>query len=287
MEKFEIEIYRKKVFRTISKFKLIEKGDRIFIGLSGGKDSGAACYLISEYVRKRKVQCEIIAFFIKLGDFIPEQVVETVRKQAEFCGVPFKLYNVKDFGIDFKKLSQLPRPICSSCGIIKRYLMNKIPREENANKLCTGHHGDDFIVFFMKNIIGNNIDWISKFTPLLQGRGKHISRIRPLFFVGGEENRKFCEEIKFPYIEEDICPYIFLKQKIDMRRKKWYETIEEIGKWQPNFREYMMKGILSLAERLNVMSDIPGECEICGEPTDGEICAFCKIVMQMEKKSGN
>lgn len=287
MKNFNTKIYKRKIFRTISKFKLIEDGDKIFIGLSGGKDSGAACYLISEYIREKKVKCELVSFFIKLGDFVPDEHIDTVEKQAEICKIPLKIYDVKNYGIDFKKLKKHPRPICSSCGIVKRYLMNKIPREEGANKLCTGHHGDDFIVFFMKNILGNNIDWIGKFTPLLPGRGKQLSRIRPLFFVGGKNNKKFCDEIKFPYVEEDKCPYIFLKQKIDKRRKKWYETIENIEMWQPDFKEHFLKGIISITEKIKTDRDEIKECEICGEPTSEKICAFCRILKSQEKYIGN
>jgi len=263
MRNFSIKIYKRKIFRTISKFKLIEDGDKIFIGLSGGKDSGAACYLISEYVREKKINCELISFFIKLGDFVTDELINILEKQAEICKIPFKIYEVKNYGIDFKKLQKHPRPICSSCGIIKRYLMNKIPREEGANKLCTGHHGDDFIIFFMKNILGNNIDWIEKFTPLLPGREKQLSRVRPLFFVG-----------------------ISIKQKIDKRRKKWYETIENIEKWQPNFKEYFLKGIIALAEKIKTEEEKIKECKICGEPTSENICAFCRILKFQEKYIG-
>ncbi|MGC8976874.1 MAG: ATP-binding protein [Candidatus Ratteibacteria bacterium] len=281
MNGFNIETYKKKVFKTISKFKLVENGDKIFIGLSGGKDSGSACFLLTEYIKKYKIDCEIFGFFIKLGDFIPEEIINFVKKQAEICGIELKIYNIYDFGIDYKKISKLNRPICSSCGTIKRYLMNKIPREQGATKLCTGHHGDDFIVFFMKNIMGKNIDWISKFTPYLEGKAKQLSRIRPLFFVGGDDNKNFCDMIGFPYINEDICPHKFLKQKIDKRREKWYKTIKEISKWQPNFREYFLEGIIMLAEKLTKLSELPGECEICGEPTNTKICSYCRLLVSI------
>ncbi len=275
---FNSEIYKRKIFKTISKYKLVEKGDKIFVGLSGGKDSGSAFFLLNEYVKKNKIDCEILAFFIKLGDFISEDVVNIVKKQADICGIELKIYNVYNFGIDYKKIAKLKRPICSSCGTIKRYLMNKIPREEGATKLCTGHHGDDFIVFFIKNMIGKNIDWISKFTPLLEGKGKQLSRIRPLFFVGGDDNKNFCESINFPYIKEDICPHKFLKQKINKRREKWYETIKQISEWQPNFREYFLEGVIEIAKSLSVNVDKISYCEICGEPTNTNICGFCKLL---------
>ncbi|MCS7179796.1 MAG: hypothetical protein NZ891_00375, partial [bacterium] len=228
--------------------------------------------------REKKINCILIAFYIKLGDFIPVKIIDLIKKQADICNVELKIYDIKDFGIYYDKIAKLNRPICSSCGTIKRYLMNKIPRENGATKLCTGHHGDDFIVFFIKNILGKNINWISKFTPYLKGREKQLSRIRPLFFVGGEDNKNFCGEIGLPYIDEDICPHRFLKQKIDKRREKWYQTIKEISKWQPNFREYFLEGVVELAKSLSLNISEPESCEICGEPTNKKICGFCKLM---------
>lgn len=282
--KFNIETYKRKVFKTISRYKLVEGKDKIFIGLSGGKDSGSAAHLLSEYLKENKINAELIGFYIKLGDFIPEKVIDIISKQAEICEIELKIYDIKEFGIDYEKIAKLPRPICSSCGTIKRYLMNKIPREEKATKLCTGHHGDDFIVFFIKNLIGGNIFWISKFSPLLLGENKQLTRIRPLFFVGGDENRKYCDEIGFPYIDEDICPHTFLKQKIDIRREKWYQTVREISEWQPNFRENFLKGVLLIAKEISKTSIKPYECEICGEPTNTKICAFCRL-MELQNKN--
>ncbi|MCM8767475.1 MAG: adenine nucleotide alpha hydrolase family protein [Candidatus Omnitrophica bacterium] len=277
MNEFNLETYKKRIFKTISKYKLVEPKDKIFIGLSGGKDSGCALFFISQYLKTYKVDAEIFAFHIKLGDFIPEKVIETVKKQTEICEIELKIYDIKNYGIDYEKISKLTRPLCSSCGTIKRYLMNKISREEGATKLCTGHHGDDFIVFFMKNIIGKNIDWITKFTPYLEGKGKQLTRIRPLFFGSGEENKNFLNSIGFPYISEDICPHSLLKQKFDKRREKWYRVINQISEWQPNFKIYFLEGIIEIAKNLKEQKE-PFECEVCGEPTNKRICGFCKLI---------
>ncbi len=122
MRSFNLQRYKNKVFHTISRYKLVEKGDRIFAGLSGGKDSGSALSLICEYAKEKKIDCEIVAFYIKLGNFIPNRAIDVISKQAEICQVPLEVYNIVDFGIDYRKIAALERPICSSCGVIKRYL---------------------------------------------------------------------------------------------------------------------------------------------------------------------
>lgn len=277
----------KKVFRTISKYKLIENKDKIFVALSGGKDSATVCFLLSKYVKENKIDCEINAFHLILGDFIPKTVLNIVKKQASICKVKLKVYNVKNFGIDFEKLTNLERPICSFCGMVKRYLMNKIPREEGATKLCTGHNADDFLVFFFKNMLSKNIFWISKFLPKLEGRNKQLTRIRPLFFVSQEETKDFCKKEGIPFVEEDVCPYVILKQKMDRKREKWYKLIKEISSWQPNFRENFLQSVISVAGILqnNLSFDLK-ECEICKEPTSMRICSFCRLKERIKSGLG-
>ena len=266
-----VERYEGKVFRVIEKFKLLREGDKVFIALSGGKDSGAAGYMLVKYVREKGIGCELTAFHMNLGLPSSKEVEEVVKEQAKKLNIPLVTCNVADYGVDMAKIAQLPRPICSSCGVIKRYLMNKIPREMGATKVATGHHADDFIVFFFKDILGGNFSWIAKFTPLLPGRGKSIARIRPLFWVGGRENKKFCDSIGLPYLE-DACPYAHLK------RGKWYEIVEYMASKQPDFRRRMMIGITKLAELLPEETQTLRECEKCGEPTSTKVCAFCRLV---------
>ncbi|OYT43435.1 MAG: hypothetical protein B6U88_01015 [Candidatus Aenigmarchaeota archaeon ex4484_56] len=265
--------YKKKVFDTIKKFKLVQKNDKIFIALSGGKDSASTAYMISEYVKEKNIDCELYAFYINLN--LPEfnEIEKIIKKQSEVLKIPLIICNISKYGINMKKLLKLSRPICSSCGVIKRYLMNKIPKEEGATKVATGHHADDFIVFFIKNILSKNFFWISKFTPLISGDKKRVARIRPLFCVGGEENKKFCDSIDFPYSDKIVCPY----SKFRADKNKWHNTITEISKWQKDFRRRITLGISELAELIPGGEETLKECKICGEPTNKEICAFCRI----------
>lgn len=272
--------YERSVFNTIKRYRLVRDGDRIFIGLSGGKDSGAAVYTLAKYVEETAVRCELHPFHINFALPFSNKVEEVVREQAELLGLPIKVFHISDYGIDMARVAKLPRPICSSCGVIKRYLMNRLPRELGASKLATGHHADDFIVFFFKNLLGGNLAWSSKFVPLLPTRGKQLGRIRPLFFVGGSENRRFCKAVGFPYIEEDVCPHTLYGCGVDRSKRLWLDVIEYLQRRQPTFRRRMMRSILKMADLLSAQQDERPlrECSLCGEPTSTEICAFCRLV---------
>ena len=272
--------YLKTVFNTIDRYRLVEDGDHIFIGLSGGKDSGSALYALARYVEERGVDCELHPFHINFALPFSGEVEEVVRRQAELLGLPLEVFHLADYGIDMARVARLPRPICSSCGVIKRYLMNRLPRELGATKLATGHHADDFIVFFFKNLLGGNLAWSSKFVPLLPTRGKQLGRIRPLFFVGGRENRRFCEAVGLPYVEEDVCPHTLYGCGVDRSKRLWLDVVEYIQRRQPTFRRRMMNSILRMAKLLSAQPDKRPlrECRLCGEPTSTELCAFCRLV---------
>jgi len=271
-----IERYEREIFRTIKKFKLVENSDNIFIALSGGKDSFAAGYMLTKYVKDKDIDCSLSAFHINFGSPFSNKVQDVVRKQANLLNLPLVVSKVSEYGIDMEKVAKLSRPICSSCGIIKRYLMNKVPREMGATKIATGHHADDFLTFFFKNMLGENFEWISKFTPLLPTSDNSLARIRPLFFVGRKDNEKLCNIMNFPYINDDICPHGYLKCAPESKGK-WYEIIDYIQSKQPDFRKNMMLSISKLANRIPIQSS-PNKCKKCGEPTNSEICAFCRIV---------
>jgi len=275
-----ISRYEKTIFNTIRRYHLVEEGDRIFIGLSGGKDSGSALYTLTRYVEENDIDCELHPFHINFALPFSNDVEEVVRRQAELLGLSLRVFHVSDFGIDMQRVAKLPRPICSSCGIIKRYLMNRLPRELGATKLATGHHADDFIVFFFKNLLGGNLEWSSKFIPKLPTRGKQLGRIRPLFFVGGEDNKRYCETIKLPYIEEDVCPHTIYGCGVDRSKRLWLDVIEHISKRQRDFRRRMMNSIIKMAKLLSTQQQEQPlkECHLCGEPTSTEICAFCRLV---------
>lgn len=273
-----IDSYLKKVWGTIKKFRLVERGDRIFIALSGGKDSASAAYTLKKFVEKKSFNAELIGFHINFSFPVSERVEKVVRKQADFLGIEILVVKLKKLGISMEELAKKSRrPICSVCGLIKRYLMNKIPREGGATKLATGHNLDDFLVLFFKNVVGGNLGWISKFKPLLPSpHPKLLSKIRPLFEVTDEEDRKLCESLSLPYLEEDVCPHVVLKCKIDKKREKWYQTINEIERWQRGFKSSMIKAIVRMSDFFVIEENLR-ECSRCGEPTNKNICAFCRL----------
>jgi tRNA(Ile)-lysidine synthase TilS/MesJ len=275
------EVYLKKVFKTIEKFKLIEKGDKVFVALSGGKDSASALFALKEYQKAKSIDFELKAFHINLGSITSDKIQEVVKKQASLTDTQLFTFNLKEKGISLEKIAKKSgRPICSVCGVIKRYLINKVPRDLGATKVATGHHADDFTVFFFKNLLGLNFSWIGKFKPKVESKNeKLLTKIRPLFFVGAKENEDFCKSLNIPFLSESVCPYFSDKGKIYDKTKKWYDVIHKLDEEFPDFKEKLINSIEKISnyfyEEDNLMS-----CKLCGEPTNKEICTFCRLTKE-------
>ena len=274
----ESDAVRKRVFRTIEKYGLVKNGDKICIALSGGKDSACALFLLAKYVEEKNIECEIMALHLNLGLGESERVEDICKEQAARVGVKLESVSVRELGIDLREIArEKKRAICSVCGVVKRYLLNRLAREKGCDKLATGHNMDDFLVFFFKNLLSKNYFWISKFRPKVEGaHEKVVCRIRPLFFVGNAETELFCRENAIPYLQSP-CPYS-RTAVVKVRRRKWYEMLYSCERFQRNFRYNLARSVVEMSgffERGEAKEF--RECRICGEPTNREICAFCRI----------
>ncbi len=271
------------IFRTIEKYRMVEEGDVIYVAVSGGKDSAAALFGLCEYVKQHRINARIKAFHIDLSGGKAENVLKAVEKQAELCSAELRVFDVrKELGKDFiKKIRDSRRAVCSVCGVIKRYFMNKIPREEGAKKLATGHCASDFALFFLKNLAGKKFDWIAKFKPFLESEHvKLIAKIRPLFFTTEIETEKICKEYGIPFVKTEKCALLEeLKCEHGKTTLLLKNCIKEIDVKNREFLRALVSGVEKLVSEIKP-AEKEGEfkeCRICGEPTSSEICAFCKI----------
>jgi len=288
-----IQNYKRKVFNTIERFKLVENRDKIFVALSGGKDSTAALILLKEYIEENNINAEIYAYHINLGFGYSDKLESDVRKIAEKVGVEIYVTNLKkEYDFNIIKISKIVRrPICSVCGLAKRYLMNKVPRELGATKLATGHHAMDMLINYFKNILNNNYEWNLKILPKLKSdHPKLITKIRPLIFALPEENEAYCKykgieltKISCPY-SPNYCCYLSRNQDY-----KLFQILNLSDKLFPNFRVDLIKSIVRMNKDLNKKIEKTSkynECKICGEVTDREICSFCRL-REISKKETN
>jgi len=273
------EFVERKVRRTVEKYKMLRRGDRVVAMVSGGKDSATLLSTLSGL--REEIGFELYAFHIDLG--IGDYSVESKRTAVELSrrlGVPLVVFSLREelgYGVPEAAI-RLRRPACSVCGIFKRYLYNAVGVELGA-KVATGHNADDLAAYSLKNFLFQELEAIGKLGPVQEGvPGLAATRIRPLYTVYEKESFLYTVARDLPFLHRE-CPHARL-DSLDFRLKDMLNRLEEE-------RPSLKLGLLSrLAKRAGDYPRPSGSytsCESCGLLSSGGKCSFCRLT---EKLSG-
>ena len=263
-----------KVKKTIKKYKLISKSDKVLVAASGGKDSTVILYLL------KKFGYNISALHINLhldrySDRCQEAVEELCRQQnIKLHVVDIKRY----FGARMCYIRQnvqekINVSNCMICGIVKKWLLNKEARKLGADKIVTGHHLDDESQTIIMNFLQGNLMLGANSGPetgSLKDK-KFVPRIKPLYFVSEKDIKEYSLIKKLPVIYEK-CPCAVSSLRIKTRHFLENKPAEIKEKIVNNF----LKILPRLKKQLHEQKII--YCEICGEPSRNQICKKCELL---------
>ncbi len=189
----------RQVGRALVKYRMIAAGDRILVGLSGGKDSITLLYTLLERRARSPVAYDILPVHIDLG--FEGGCAEALRERCRQLGVDLRV-ETTDYGLQGHSPTNRENP-CFLCSRLRRKCLFEIARELDCHKLALGHTRDDFIeTFFMNICYAGKTSTIQPVQPLFQGR---LTVIRPLAFVDEAHIRRFVHRIGFsPF--DNPCP---------------------------------------------------------------------------------
>ena len=174
-------------------YNLINHGDKIVVGLSGGKDSLALLYCLNLYRKFSHTDFEIQPVTLDLGfpSFNPEPL-------KEFCsslGLDLivsdnkEVFEILKIQQEKQNLKHLP---CSICSRMKKAAINKVAKEIGFNKVAFAHHADDAIeTLLMNQIYGSRF---ATFSPKMHLENADIDFIRPFLLVREKDIKQFIKE---------------------------------------------------------------------------------------------
>lgn len=185
--------------RAVDDYNMIEEGDRIAVGVSGGKDSLALLYALSELRRFYPKQFTLEAITIDMGytgmDFSPVE---------EFCrtlGVNYTVIKTQIADIIFNVRKE-SNP-CSLCARMRRGAIYEAAKEIGVNKVALGHNFDDAVETFMLNLFFEGR--IGCFSPVSYLSRTDLTMIRPLLYAEEKDIRYFASHTYLPIVES-TCP---------------------------------------------------------------------------------
>jgi len=219
-EKAFIEQVRHTAGATIERFGLIEAGDKILIGLSGGKDS----LILTEILAYRRlyspVPYTIVAAHIKVKN-IPYLVDGAYLEK--FCS-KLNVEFIHD-EVAFEDDRQTKSP-CFFCSWSRRKRLFELSRELGCNKIATGHHADDAIeTLFMNMAMHGKMSSLPACFPLFDGE---IEFIRPMIQLFEDDLARYAGIQSFARLKSP-CPFDHVT-----RRKQMRGVIESIEAIHPN-----------------------------------------------------
>lgn len=157
-------------------YGLIEDGDKILIGLSGGKDSLALLELLGRRVRIFKPRFSVVAAHVVMRNIPYQSDVEYLRDQAATWGVPFVLCETEfDASTDSRKSP------CFLCSWNRRKALFSVAKEQGCNKIALGHHMDDILETLLMNLTYQGA--FSTMPPKLVMKKFDMTLIRPMCLV--------------------------------------------------------------------------------------------------------
>lgn len=193
------------VRRCVEDYNMIEPGDKIGVGVSGGKDSLALLYFLAELRKYNSNPFQLEAITIDMGfgmDFSP------IQELCDQLDVPFHLITTQIGPIIFDHRKE--KNPCSMCAKMRRGALNQALLERGLNKLALGHHYDDAVETFMMSLLYEGR--ISCFQPVTDLDRTGIIQIRPMLYLHEKTIDSFATRNALPIVH-NRCP-------VDKRTKR-------------------------------------------------------------------
>ena len=211
------------VGKALHQYHMISDGDRILVGLSGGKDSLTLLWILNERKSRIPINYDLFAVYIDPGF---EEGFG--RPLAEYCrniGYALKVEHT-DYGILAHSRHNRENP-CFLCSRLRRKRLFEIADEIGCNKLAFGHNKDDIIeTLFMNMCYAGEISTMLPSQSFFQNR---FTLIRPLAFVDEEIIRRFAEESRFPdFVNPCPTAKVSKRQEVKTLLKQLYRSNKKI-----------------------------------------------------------
>lgn len=223
--------------KAIDDYEMINEGDKIAIGISGGKDSLTLLYALSGMRRFYPKKYELAAISVDLGLGI--QNMDKIKELCDSLEVPFYIEKTEIGNIVFDVRKE--KNPCSLCAKMRKGALNNKALELGCNKIAYAHHKDDIIETMMMSLIYEGR--INSFAPVTHLEKTGLYVIRPMMYVSEAEVIGFKNKYQLP-VAKNPCP-------VDGHTKREYskKLISEINKENPGVKERMFTAISATFHR--------------------------------------
>ena len=276
--------FRSQVQERIDHERMFRRSQSLLVAVSGGKDSLALWHALTEL----GYQADGMYIRLGIGDYSQRSQAKC-EAFAEARGLTLHQVDLKDgqgFTVPDLLETRSGKP-CAACGTVKRYHFNKLAADLGYDVVATGHNLDDEAATLFGNVMHWNLDYLGRQGSVLEStHPKLVRKVKPLYRLSERETAAYAIIERIDYILEE-CP--MAKGAKSLAYKGMLNSLEEE---QPGAKYQFLVGFMKQGRQ-----SLPGvgfdqardlrECVRCGQPTTGELCAYCKMADRGRKKSAN
>ena len=232
--------YRKKIWKNfikaIKEFDLIKDGDKIAVGVSGGKDSLLLCKLFQELKKDRSKNFEVK--FISMNPGFEALDVDKFKENLIEMGIDCELFDANVWQIAFEEAPDSP---CFLCAKMRRGFLYTKVEELGFNKLALGHHFDDIVETTMINMFFAGT--VKTMLPKVPSTSGKMDIIRPLAYVREKDIINF---MKYNEIQAMSCGCPIEAGKVDSKRKEVKFLLQELEEKNPNIKQSIFNAMKNI-----------------------------------------
>ena len=205
--------------KALSNYQLIEDGDKILVGVSGGKDSLLLLELLGGTMRIHRPAIHVEALHVRMENITYETDEEYLERFAEECGIPMHVVTTS-----FDPSTDKRKTPCFLCSWSRRKELFNYAQEHGFNKIALGHHQDDIIHTALMNLLHQG--QFSSITPRLKLDKMPLTLIRPLCMVMEKDIQAYAIERAYEK-QKKTCPYDRDTRRTDIRQL--FDKIEQMN----------------------------------------------------------
>lgn len=231
-QKKDNQLYYNPVRRAILNYQMIEPGDRVAVGLSGGKDSTTLFYLLDRIAKEQRLGFSFELVPITL-DMDMGMDISPLKTFIENLGYELKVVptNIATVVFDIRQ----EKSPCSLCAKLRRGILNQSAKDLGCQKVALGHHADDAIETYLMNFLLHGK--LASFEPVTYLSKVDITLIRPLLYLEETTIKKF--------VARENLPVIFNPCPVDKKtkREEMKKLVTQLSETYPMIRQRFIQGM--------------------------------------------
>jgi len=273
-----------KTRRTIAKYGLLRRGDKVGVAVSGGKDSLSLLEVLGVLSKTRGF--DLVALTVDEGvQGYREESIEHAKWLTKKLGVEQVVVSYKelygfdlDSALDWKDEREVSS--CSMCGVFRRRAIDEAAERAGVAVIATGHNLDDYVQTFMMNLMHGDVDRLGWLDPLIIDPDFPFRRVKPFMEIYEEEVALYAHLSGLPF-QSHNCPYMHEGLRSEVR-----DYLNELEAKHPGMKNVLVSSAVQVSARLSATKGPePVACKVCGKPSTGEVCSVCRMKQLVQQHS--